>query len=181
MFDSGGSVAFERSDSSLNRLTAAMKRLFYLALLACALFGCRPTEKSAQIVFFRETAPLHSYATVPWAKLVRNHWRPNRGNWDQEVEKHLEATAFPYEIAVAYWEQLQSAREFVHQRSLPLRAVATPEFVERLDQLEAAFDTVFLRCISESYYMRLLPDIYNEVIPERLDVLVQVTNSKEDY
>lgn len=155
----------------------AMKRLFYLALSVCALFGCRPTEKSAQIVFFRETAPLHSYATVPWAKLVRDYWRPNRSDWTREVEKQLEETAFPYEIAAAYWEQLQSAREFVHQRSLPLRAVATPEFVERLDQLEAAFDTVFLRCISEPYYMRLLPDIYDEVIPERLDVLVKATNT----
>lgn len=158
-----------------------MKRLFYLALSACALFGCRPTEKSAQIVFFRETAPLHSYATVPWAELVRNYWRPNRGDWSQEVEKRLGVTAFPYEIAAVYWEQLQSAWEFIHQQSLPLRAVAAPELVERLDQLEAAFDTVFLRCISESYYMRLLPDIYNEVIPERLDVLVKAANSEEDY
>ena len=158
-----------------------MKRLFYLALFVCVLFGCRPTEKSARVVFFRETAPLHSYATVPWAELVRDYWRPNRGDWNKEGEKRREATAFPYEIAAAYWEQLQSVREFVHQQSLPLRAVATPEFVERLDQLEAAFDTVFLRCISESYYMRLLPDIYDEVIPERLDVLVKAASNEEEY
>lgn len=158
-----------------------MKRLFYLALSACALFGCRPTERSARVDFFRETAPLHSYATVPWAELVEDYWRPNKGDWNQEVEKQLEETAFPYEIAAAYWEQLQSAREFVHQRSLPLRAVAAPELVERLDRLEAAFDTVFMRCISEPYYMRLLPDIYDEVIPERLDVLVEAVNSELEY
>lgn len=158
-----------------------MKRLFYLALSACALFGCRPTERSARVDFFRETAPLHSYATVPWAELVEDYWRPNKGDWNQEVEKQLEETAFPYEIAAAYWEQLQSAREFVHQRSLPLRAVAAPELVERLDRLEAAFDTVFMRCISESYYMRLLPDIYDEVIPERLDVLVETVNSELEH
>ena len=158
-----------------------MKRLFYLALSACALFGCRPTERSARVDVFRETAPLHSYATVPWAELVEDYWRPNKGDWNQEVEKQLEETAFPYEIAAAYWEQLQSAREFVHQRSLPLRAIAAPEFVERLDRLEAAFDTVFMRCISESYYMRLLPDIYDEVIPERLDVLVKAASNEEEY
>lgn len=158
-----------------------MKRLFYLALSACALFGCRPTKRSARVDFFRETAPLHSYATVPWAELVEDYWRPNKGDWNQEVEKQLEETAFPYEIAAAYWEQLQSAREFVHQRSLPLRAIAAPELVERLDRLEAAFDTVFMRCISESYYMRLLPDIYDEVIPERLDVLVKAANNEEEY
>lgn len=158
-----------------------MKRLFYLALSACALFGCRPTERSARVDFFRETAPLHSYATVPWAELVEDYWRPNKGDWNQEVEKQLEETAFPYEIAAAYWEQLQSAREFVHQRSLPLRAIAAPELVERLDRLEAAFDTVFMRCISESYYMRLLPDIYDEVIPERLDVLVKAASNEEEY
>lgn len=158
-----------------------MKRLFYLALSACALFGCRPTERSARVDFFRETAPLHSYATVPWAELVEDYWRPNKGDWNQEVEKQLEETAFPYEIAAAYWEQLQSAREFVHQQSLPLRAVAAPELVERLDQLEAAFDTVFMRCISESYYMRLLPDIYDEVIPERLDVLVKAASNEGEY
>lgn len=158
-----------------------MKRLFYLALSACALFGCRPTERSARVDFFRETAPLHSYATAPWAELVEDYWRPNKGDWNQEVEKQLEETAFPYEIAAAYWEQLQSAREFVHQRSLPLRAVAAPELVERLDRLEAAFDTVFMRCISESYYMRLLPDIYDEVIPERLDVLVKAASNEGEY
>lgn len=158
-----------------------MKRLFYLALLVCALFGCRPTERSARVDFFRETAPLHSYATVPWAELVEDYWRPNKGDWNQEVEKQLEETAFPYEIAAAYWEQLQSAREFVHQRSLPLRAIAAPELVERLDRLEAAFDTVFMRCISEPYYMRLLPDIYDEVIPERLDVLVKAASNEEEY
>lgn len=158
-----------------------MKRLFYLALSACALFGCRPTERSARVDFFRETAPLHSYATASWAELVEDYWRPNKGDWNQEVEKQLEETAFPYEIAAAYWEQLQSAREFVHQRSLPLRAVAAPELVERLDRLEAAFDTVFMRCISESYYMRLLPDIYDEVIPERLDVLVKAASNEEEY
>lgn len=118
---------------------------------------------------------------MPWTELTKDYWRPNRGDWSQEVEKHLEATAFPYEIAAAYWEQLQSAREFVRQRSLPLRAVAEPDLVKHLDQLEAAFDTVFLRCISESYYLRLLPDIYDEVIPERLDVLVKAANSEEEY
>lgn len=158
-----------------------MKRLFYLALSACTLFGCRPTERSARVDFFRETAPLHSYATVPWAELVEDYWRPNKGDWNQEVEKQLEETAFPYEIAAAYWEQLQSVREFVHQQSLPLRAVAAPELVERLDQLEAAFDKVFLRCISEPYYMRLLPDIYDEVIPERLDVLVKAASNEEEH
>lgn len=112
---------------------------------------------------------------------TEDYWRPNKGDWNQEVEKQLEETAFPYEIAAAYWEQLQSAREFVHQRSLPLRAVAAPELVERLDRLEAAFDTVFMRCISESYYMRLLPDIYDEVIPERLDVLVKAASNEEEY
>lgn len=157
-----------------------MKHLFCIVLFVGALCGCRPTEKSARIDFLRETAPLHSYATVPWKQLVRDYWRPNRGDWDREVEKRLATNEFPYEIAAEYWEQLRSVREFVHQRSLPLRGVANPELAEELDRLEAAFDTVFLRCIFEPYYMRLLPDIYDEVIPERLDALAEPATTLQD-
>lgn len=57
---------------------------------------------------------------------------------------------------------------------------ANPELAEELDRLEAAFDTVFLRCISEPYYMRLLPDIYDEVIPERLDALAEPATTLRD-
>lgn len=91
----------------------------------------------------------------------------------EQIEAKLNDSLFPREMAVSCRVAMQSAREFVRRRGMPLRAQATIEVIEQLDLLEAAFDTVFMRCISEPYYMRLLPDIYDEVIPKRLDTLYE--------
>lgn len=147
-----------------------MKR-YIIILFVCVLCGCHTQIDTAYIRFLRRTATLHSYATVEWPKLCGKYGHHDMNYCEDQVEARLNDSLFPREIAVSYWVALQSAREFVHRQSLPLREKATIEVIEQLDLLEAAFDTVFMQCISEPYYMRLLSDIYDEVIPKRLDML----------
>jgi hypothetical protein len=39
------------------------------------------------------------------------------------------------------------------------------------------FDTVFVRCVSQEYYMRLFPEMYNETMKPAIDKLVIEINS----
>lgn len=153
-------------------MSHAMKP-YIIIMYACMLCGCQSATETAYGRFFRQTSPLHSYATVEWPKLCRKYWFPDMNYWEEQIEAKLNDSLFPREMAVSYWVAMQSAREFVHRQGMPLRAQARIEVIEQLDLLEAAFDTVFMRCISEPYYMRLLPDIYDEVIPGRLDTLYE--------
>lgn len=154
-----------------------MKKLTFAILCSLTVLGgCRPTAKSEGTRFLRSTAHLHSYATAEWDELLGKYRRPNIGDWSATADSLISNGGFPTEIAVAYRESMLSAREFVHQQGLPLRAVAPKQTIEALDNLEAAFDTVFMRCIAEEYYMRLLPDIYDEVIPARIDAVAKSIN-----
>jgi hypothetical protein len=57
-----------------------------------------------------------------------------------------------------------------------LRAKASKNIVVALDNTEAMFDTVFVRCVSQEYYMRLFPEMYNETMTPVLDELVEKLN-----
>jgi hypothetical protein len=83
---------------------------------------------------------------------------------------------FPIEISAEIWHLLQNARTDFHQKSLPLRAKASKNIVVALDNTEAMFDTVFVRCVSQEYYMRLFPEMYNETMKPALDELVEKLN-----
>ena len=80
---------------------------------------------------------------------------------------------FPMEIASEYWHILQNARTDFHQKSLPVRVGATASTTALLDKTEAMFDTVFVRCVSQEYYMRLFPEMYNEVMKPAITELTQ--------
>lgn len=79
---------------------------------------------------------------------------------------------FPIGISVEIWHLLQNARTDFHQKSLPLRAEASENIIKALDRTEAMFDTVFVRCVSQEYYMRLFPEMYNETMKPVIDELV---------
>ena len=77
------------------------------------------------------------------------------------------------EIAANFWHILQNARTDFHQKSLPLRENASKDVINALNKTEAMFDTVFVRCVSQEYYMRLLPEMYNETMKPAIDELVE--------
>jgi hypothetical protein len=75
---------------------------------------------------------------------------------------------FPQELIPKYWHRLQNAKTYLHQKTLPLRIGASPEFIDQLNRTEAALDTLFVRMVSQPYYMRLDVDCYQEIMPQEV-------------
>lgn len=75
---------------------------------------------------------------------------------------------FPHELIPKYWHRLQNAKTYFHQHTLPLRIGASPEFIDQLNRTEAALDTLFVRMVSQPYYMRLDVDCYEEIMPQEV-------------
>ena len=53
-----------------------------------------------------------------------------------------------------------------------MRAEASNNVINALDWTKAMFDTVFVQCVSQEYYMRLFPEMYNETMKPAIDELV---------
>ena len=111
----------------------------------------------------------YNYATVEWERLD-SIYRPYVADWSEDIDQRIHSD-FPQDIAAEYWRRLQNAKTHFHQQAMPLRATAPQEVLESLDRAEAAFDTVFVRCVEQEYYMRLFVDVYNETLPPALDSL----------
>jgi hypothetical protein len=137
----------------------------YIAVAILALMGCSVDVKTE---FIRSVSSYSDYSTVDWDDLDDKYYRPNTADWSAEVDS-LIVNDFPMEIACRYWHLLQNARTDFHQKSLSLRANASKNVVSTLNNTEAMFDTVFVRCISQEYYMRLFPEVYNDVMKEAID------------
>ena len=150
-----------------------MRKSIYIAIVIGALIGCSADAKTE---FIRAVSDYSDYSTVNWGVLGDKYYRPNTGDWSANVDS-LIIEEFPMEIACEYWHLLQNARTDFHQKSLPLRMGASQRFVESLNNTEAMFDTVFVRCISQEYYMRLLPEMYNEIMKPALEELIEVLNN----
>lgn len=150
-----------------------MKKLICIAIAILALAGCFEDVKTE---FIRSVSNYSDYSTVNWDDLGDKYYRPYTANWSAEVDK-LIIKEFPMEIACEYWHFLQNSRTYFHQKSLPLRAKASKNIVVALNNTEAMFDTVFVRCVSQEYYMRLFPEMYNETMKPALDELVKKLNN----
>ena len=137
-----------------------------VAVALLALTACHDAKREA----IQQIACYANYSTVDWERLSEMY-RPNNGDWSEDIGAHF-IKDFPREIAVNYWHLLQNARIDFHQKMLHLRVGASATTLRRLDETEAMFDTIFVRCISQEYYMRLLPDVYNEVMPHAIDALI---------
>ena len=145
-----------------------MKRFLLLLIVIPLVVSC---GQNTATEFVEEISYYYDYSTVDWSGLSNKYYQANTADWDATIEKEI-IDGFPTEIACQYWHLLQNARTDFHQKSLPLRATASNNVVEALDKTEAMFDTVFVRCVSQEYYMRLLPEMYNETMKPAIDELV---------
>ena len=150
-----------------------MKKLICIAIAILALAGCSADVKTE---FVKSVANYSDYSTVDWNDLGEKYYRPNAADWSAKVDS-LIIKEFPIEIACEYWHLLQNARTDFHQKSLYLRTKASKNIVAALDNTEAMFDTVFVKCISQEYYMRLFTEMYNETMKPALDELVEILNN----
>ena len=149
-----------------------MRRYLLMLFASVLVTSCK---QDATTEFVKEIRCYSDYSTVAWSDLSEKYYRPNTADWPAEVDS-LIIKDFPIEIACEYWHILQNARTDFHQKSLPLRAKASKNIVVALDNTEAMFDTVFVRCVSQEYYMRLFPEMYNETMKPALDELVEKLN-----
>ena len=149
-----------------------MRRSLLILFASMLITSCKQDTTTE---FIKEIRCYSDYSTVAWSDLSEKYYRPNAGDWDSEMNKRI-IKNFPTEISAEIWHLLQNARTDFHQKSLPLRAKASKNIVVALDNTEAMFDTVFVRCVSQEYYMRLFPEMYNETMKPALDELVEKLN-----
>lgn len=149
-----------------------MKKLMCIAISILTLVGCSADIKTE---FIRSVSGYSDYSTVDWGELGDKYYRPNTADWPAEVDS-LIIEEFPMKIACGYWHLLQNARTDFHLKSLSLRTKASKNEIEALDKVEIMFDTVFVRCVSQEYYMRLFPEMYNEVMKPAIDELIKELN-----
>ena len=144
-------------------------RKYWLLLLAVTLFvGCK---QSVVTEFIEQISCYSDFSTVDWDEISSKYYRPNAADWDSEMDKQI-INGFPVDIAADLWHITRNARTDFHQKSLPLRATASKSVTSALDQTEAMFDTIFVHCVSQEYYMRLFPEVYNQFMTPAIDKLV---------
>ena len=149
-----------------------MRRYLLILFASMLITSCKQDTTTE---FIKEIRCYSDYSTVAWSDLSEKYYRPNAGDWDSKINKRI-IKDFPIEISAEIWHLLQNARTDFHQKSLPLRAKASKNIVVALDNTEAMFDTVFVRCVSQEYYMRLFPEMYNETMKPAIDELVKKLN-----
>ena len=138
------------------------RKLFVMSLIAFT--SCHGNDGIPDI------AQYYNYSTVEWERIDSTYYRPNTADWSPAIEQRIHPD-FPRETAAEYWHLLQNAKTDFHQQTLPLRAASTPALRKALDHTEAMFDTVFVRCVEQEYYLRLFVEVYNEVMPPTIDEL----------
>lgn len=147
-----------------------LKRTFFILFFFLALTSCTP--KDSESIAKAELQKFYNYSTVDWCRLDTLYYRPYNCDWPEEMEARM-CPDFPSEYACKYWHRLQNAKTYLHQQTLPLRSGASDAFLEQLNRTESALDSVFVRIVSQEYYMRLFVDCYEELMPEEIDKCFQ--------
>ena len=150
-----------------------MRRYLLILFASMLITSCKQDTTTE---FVKEIRCYFDYSTVDWKSVRDKYYRPNTADWSPEVDSVI-IKEFPMELACEYWHLLQNARTDFHQKSLPLRADSSQSVTESLNHAEAMFDTVFVKCISQEYYLRLFPEMYNETMKPAIDKLVIEINS----
>ena len=141
--------------------------ILMLALAWVAVFSTGCSRQDSISVAHDELARFYNYSTVDWDLIDTLYYRPYNCDWPDGMEKIFDP-ALPFELIPMYWHLTQNAKTYLHQKTLPLRIGASPEFVDQLNRTEAALDTLFVRMVSQPYYMRLDVDCYQEIMPQEV-------------
>ena len=154
----------------------ALATLTSVLLTSC---GGASSRESVQADFVRFTSQLSDHSYVDWEEFDKISTEQYTADWEESIQQILDSTEFPIEKATALWATLRNAKALVHKESLALRSFLTEDAMGAIDSLETGFDKVFLKIISQEYYMRVFPDCFDEVIPPLLDKMVK--KLAEDY
>ena len=117
------------------------------------------------------TASFYDSAFVDWDSFTGLGINQYAADWSQEIDKGIDPTWRECDAAALYWDRLQSAKTYLHRKSLPLRAIASKGIVKELDTIEQAFDDAFVEMISQEYYMRIFQDAFDEIFSAKVNHL----------
>ena len=141
------------------------KVIFLITLCGIALLGC--AKQDSVSVAHNELARFYNYSTVDWDYIDSLYYRPYDCDWPDGMEKRFDPE-FPFELIPMYWHMLQNAKTYLHQQTLPLRIGASEEFIEQLNYTESCLDSVFVRMVAQSFYMRNAVDSYQDIMPNEV-------------
>ena len=153
----------------------AKSTILMIALVSLGLTGC--AKQDSICVAHNELGKFYNWSTVDWAGIDSMYYRPYNCDWSEETGAQI-APDFPFEYTSKYWHRLQNAKTYLHQQTLPLRIGASDEFIEQLNRTETALDSVFVRMVSQEYYMRVFVDCYEEIMPQEVTKCFETYNAK---
>lgn len=130
---------------------------------SCSCCNCEERGITARIM--EQLSELSNYAYLDWNK--------KQVDIDMMGWQHPSmVSGFPMEEAQRMYSDCQNLKAWVHHVSIPLRSINGTKANAAFDNLESGFDTLFVRFISQEYYLRERREVYNEVIPALLDNVV---------
>ena len=150
--------------------------ILMIALVSLGLTGCAKQDSIS--VAHNELGKFYNWSTVEWAGIDSMYYRPYNCDWSEEIGAQI-APDFPFEYTSKYWHRLQNAKTYLHQQTLPLRIGASDEFIEQLNRTESALDSVFVRMVSQEYYMRVFVDCYEEIMPQEVTKCFETYNARQ--
>lgn len=148
--------------------------ILMIALVSLGLTGCAKQDSIS--VAHNELGKFYNWSTVDWAGIDSMYYRPYNCDWPDDIRVSYE---FSLEDATRYWHRLQNAKTYLHQQTLPLRIGASDEFIEQLNRTESALDSVFVRMVSQEYYMRVFVDCYEEIMPQEVTKCFETYNARQ--
>ena len=143
------------------------KRVIAFSLFALWMLSACTKQDSVDLAQ-QELKQFYSCSTIDWALLDTLYYRSYSCDWPDEIGAQIHPD-FPHEYAARYWHRLQNAKTYLHQQTLPLRSGTSREFIAQLNHTESALDSVFVRIVSQEYYMRIFVDCYEEIMPQEID------------
>jgi len=162
-----------------NLIDIKMKRILIMFIAAAALLAYCSRAKKDRMISVPESSPIADFISsvsqfnnvnsIDWETIPELVNDPIVFN-DEEI-RCIDSLGTPGLIPDRFKSNCESLKNYVHMKSLPLRSLSSEEVVQAIDEFENAFDTLFLRCVSQEYYYRLFHDCFNETIPPALDDL----------
>lgn len=154
-----------------------MRKVFlYITAVMLALCGC--AKQDSVSVAHNELAKFYNFSTVDWNLIDSLYHRPHNCDWPDEMEQ-LFNNDFLFELIPMYWHELQNAKTYLHQHTLPLRIGASDEFIKQLNRTESALDSVFVHMVSDVFYPRCFVDKYEAIMPQEVTKCFELMEPKQ--
>ena len=150
------------------------EKLILMMVVVLAFMGC--AKQDSVSVAHNELGKFYSFSTVDWSLIDTMYYRPYNCDWPDEMSK-LFNPDFPFEFIPMYWHMLQNAKTYLHQQTLPLRIGASDEAIEQLNRTESMLDSVFVRMVTDVYYLRCFVDNYEEIMPQEITKCFETLNT----